>query len=123
MRKLLCLSVLLLFPAISHAQTRGGSGNSMNPNGNAAGGSGGAGGSFGGASAGVSPAIDRQHGATRGVTAYNNPGSFEPTEVLPWNQAVSLGQPKPEKSLAEAARESREQAAKETVPPRATLIN
>ena len=26
MRKLLCLSVLLLFPAISHAQTRGGSG-------------------------------------------------------------------------------------------------
>jgi len=122
MKKLLCLSVLLLFPAISHAQSRGGSG-TMNPNANASAGSGGAGGSFGGGSAGASPAIDRQHGATHGVTAYNNPGSFELTEVLPWNQAVNLGQPKPEKSLAEIARESREHAGKETVPARAKLIN
>src|SRR5271154_223316 len=60
MKKLLCLSVLLLFPAISHAQSRGGSG-TMNPNANASAGSGGAGGSFGGGSAGASPAIDRQH--------------------------------------------------------------
>jgi hypothetical protein len=123
MKKLLCLSVLLLFPAISHAQTRGGGSGNMNNPAAASGGSGGAGGSLGGGSSSVSAAIDRHHNATHGSTAYNNPGSFEPTEVLPWNQAVNLGQPKPEKSLAEVARESREQAAKETVPPRATLIN
>lgn len=57
MKKLLCLAVLLLFPAISHAQTRGGGGGGGNMNNpgspvNASGGAGG--GSFGGGSAGVS---------------------------------------------------------------------
>ncbi len=126
MKKLLCLAVLLLFPAISHAQTRGGGGGGGNMNNpgspvNASGGAGG--GSFGGGSAGVSPAINRHHTADHGVSAYRNPGPFELTEVLPWSQAVNLGETKPEKSLAQVARESREQAAKETVPARATLTN
>jgi hypothetical protein len=123
MKKLLCLGILLLFPAISHAQTRGGGGGNMNNPAAAAGGSGGAGGSLGGGSASVSAAIDRHHAANQGVLAFRNPGNFELTEVLPWSQAVNLGEPKPEKSLAEVARESREQAAKETVQPRATLVN
>jgi hypothetical protein len=123
MKKLLCLGVLLLFPAISHAQSRaGGTGNMNNPAA-AAGGSGGAGGSLGGGSANVSPAIDRHHTANHGVLAFRNDGNFELTEVLPWSQAVNLGETKPEKSLAEVARESREQAAKETVPARNTLTN
>ncbi len=125
MKKLLCLAVLLLFPAISHAQTQSRGGGTGNPNNSstAIGGSGGAGGSLGGGSASVSPAIDRHHTANHGVLAFRNPGNFELTEVLPWSQAISLGEPKPEKSLAQVARESREQAAKETVPARATLIN
>jgi len=120
MKKLLCLSVLLLFPAISHAQTRGaGASNTNNPA--ASGGSGG--GSFGGGSTAVTPAINRNHGTNKGVKAFRNDGSFELTEVLTWNQAVELGTPKTEKDLATIARESREQAAKETVPARATFTN
>ena len=76
-----------------------------------------------GGSASVSAAIDRHHAANHGSAAFRNPGNFELTEVLPWSQAVNLGEPKPEKSLADVARESREQAAKETVPARATLTN
>jgi hypothetical protein len=123
MKKLLCLGVLLLVPAISHAQTRGGGSGTMNNPAAASGGSGGAGGSLGGGSTSVSSAIDRHHMADHGVLAFRNPGNFELTEVLPWSQAISLGEPKPEKSLAQVARESREQAAKETVAPRATLVN
>jgi hypothetical protein len=120
MKKLLCLSVLLLFPAISHAQSRGtGASNTNNPA--ASGGSGG--GSFGGGSTSVTPAINRDHGATKGVKAFRNDGSFELTEVLTWKQAVELGTPKTEKDLATIARESREQAAKDAVPARATLTN
>jgi len=121
MKKLLCLSVLLLFPAISHAQSHGTGSNNMNsPTASA---SGGGGGSLGGGSGTITPAIDRHHEANHGMNAYQNPGPFEPTEILPWEQAISLAQPKPEKSLATIARESREQAAKETVPARATLTN
>ena len=119
MKKLLCLSVLLLFPAISHAQSRGagaaaGAGASNINNPAASGGSGG--GSFGGGSTSVTPAINRNHGANTGVKAFRNDGSFELTEVLPWKQAVELGTPKTEKDLATIARESREQAAKDTCP-------
>jgi hypothetical protein len=125
MKKLLCLGVLLFFPVVSHAQSQTRGGGSGNPNSAsaAAGGSGGAGGSLGGGSTSVSPAIDRHHTADHGVLAFRNPGNFELTEVLPWSQAGNLGAPKPEKDIVEVARESREQAAKETVPARATLIN
>jgi hypothetical protein len=131
MKKLLCLSVLLLFPAISHAQSRpmGGGNAGSAPSNTANGGSGGAGGIGGGygggssSSGSVTPAINRNHGSTTGVKAFRNDGSFELTEVLPWKQAVDLGQPKSEKDLATIARESREQAARETVPARATLVN
>ena len=121
MKKILCLSIFLFLPAISHAQTHpaaGMSGSSTNSSG-----SGGAGGGYAGGSVSVSPAIVRHHGVANGVTAYRNPGSFELTEVLPWKQAVALGQPKPEKDLATVAREAREEKTKENTPARVTMVN
>ena len=120
MKKALCLAVLFFVPAITHAQSRGaGSAPSQNTSAGS-----GAGGSFsGGSSANVAPAIDRHHTGTQTVTAYKNPGSFELTEVLPWKQAVSLGEPKPEKDLATIARETREEKSKDNNPARVTFVN
>jgi hypothetical protein len=119
MKKLLCVAVFLFVPAISHAQTHN---VGMAPSGNNASGGAGGGSISGGGAANVAPAISRDHGASHGVQAYKNPGPFEPTEVLPWKEAVELGMPKPQKDLATVARESREQSAKEG-PARVTLTN
>ncbi len=122
MKKILCLSIFLFLPAISHAQTHPSAG--MNGNNSNSSGSGGFGGGYAsGGSVSVSPAMVRHHGVANGVTAYRNPGSFELTEVLPWKQAVALGQPKPEKDLATVARETREEKAKENTPARVTMTN
>lgn len=127
MKKVLCVSIFLLLPAICHAQkpVAGMSGSSTAPGGagGASGGGGVGGGYSGGSGASVTPAITRSHGPVTGVTAYRNSGTFELTEVLPWEQAVELGQPKAEKSLATIAREARERKSKETVAARATLTN
>jgi hypothetical protein len=122
MKKFLCLGVLLFVPAITHAQTHAPAGSAPS-NSNSGGAGGGAGGSISGGGNSVTPAIDRHHNATSGVTAFKNPGVFEPTEVLPWAQAVNLGEPKPEKSLAAVARESREEKARDNNPARVTFTN
>jgi len=122
MKKFLCISIFLFLPAISHAQTHPVAGSSAN-NSNSSGSGGFGGGYASGSSASVTPAMVRHHGLTNGVTTYRNPGSFELTEVLPWKQAVALGQPKPEKDLATVARETREEKAKETTPARVTMVN
>jgi hypothetical protein len=123
MKKILCLSIFLFLPTISHAQAQTQHA-TTGMNANTATTSGGAGGGFAiGGTASVTPAIVRTHGPINGVTAYHNPGSFELTEVLPWKQAVELGQPKPQKDLATVARETREQKAKENTPAHVTITN
>jgi len=121
MKKILFVAVFLLVPAVSHAQTRGTAGSA--PSNNLGGGPGGIGGGYaGGGNGALTPNIDRHH-TNLGVTAYKNPGEFELTEILPWEKAISLGEPKPEKSLATIARETREERAKENNPARITLEN
>jgi hypothetical protein len=121
MKKVLFISIFLLVPAVSHAQMRGTAGSA--PPSNLGGGPGGVGGGYaGGGNGSVTPTIDRHH-TSAGVTAYRNPGEFELTEILPWEKAIKLGEPKPEKSLAVIARETREERAKENNPARVTLEN
>lgn len=129
MKKIICFAIFMFLPAICHAQSRtmGMSGNSTAAGGTGGGASGGGGigggGGYAGGGASVTPALVRNHGTAKGVTAYRLTGTFELTEVLPWEQAVELGQPKPEKSLAVVARETREQRAKQQVAARAKLSN
>lgn len=121
MKKLLCVSVLLFFPAISHAQSRGAGMSGPGGSGPMGGGSSASGGVGGGGSSSATPAISRDHNA-KGVTSYRNSGPFVLTEVVPWKQAVELGEPKQERDLAAVARETREEVAKEP-PARVTLSN
>lgn len=49
--------------------------------------------------------------ATFASTYAHGDASFSPSAYLPWDEAVALGEPKPQESVADAAREARKEKA------------
>lgn len=93
MKKYLFILAFLAIPSISHAQV---------------------GGSLPKATPAMSPAIERTHSfASSDAT---NPGAFEPSEMMNWDDAIDLANRmnRASVSLGTIAREAREQKAKET---------
>jgi len=97
MKKYLFILAFLAFPTLSHAQVGGVLTTSQPVS---------------------SPPISRT--TSYQPTTATNPGTFQPTEVMPWDDAIDLANRlnRNNASLGLVAREAREQRARETSKPR-----